>query len=137
MRNNGVRKAQAALEYMMIIGMVLVILMPMVISIFQQIETVSRSRHAEIAALRISSTASNIYAQGPGAKSTINIFLPDGYSNMSYVSGNVILIKVYIPGGFNDVVKISTANLTGTLPADSGYKQITLEMLQNGTVMVG
>jgi uncharacterized protein (UPF0333 family) len=135
-RNSLPKKAQAALEYMMIIGFVLVILTPMVISIFQQIEVVSRSRQAEIAALRISSTANNLYAQGPGAKSTISVFLPDGYSSMSYVSGNVILIKVYIPGGFNDVVKISTANLTGSLPADSGYKLLALEMLQNGTVLV-
>lgn len=78
--HNKPRKAQAAMEYMMIIGMVLIILTPMVISIFQQIGVVSRSRQAEIAALQISSTANNLYAQGPGAKSTINIFLPDGYS---------------------------------------------------------
>ncbi len=130
-------KAQAALEYMMVIGLVLIILTPMVISVFQQIAVASRSRQAEIAAMQISSAANNLYAQGPGAKSTIDIFLPDGYSSQSYVSGNIVLIKVYVPGGFNDALKISNANLTGSLPADSGYKQLTLEMLQNGTVMVG
>ncbi len=40
------RKSQAALEYMMIIGLVLIILTPIVSSVYQQISVISRSRHA-------------------------------------------------------------------------------------------
>ncbi len=128
-------KSQAALEYMLIVGLVLAILAPLVLYVYQQAEVSTRMQQAEVAVNAIAAAADNLYAQGPGAKSTINVFLPAGYSGGS-VSNRTVNIKVFISSTYADVIALSKANLTGSLPASSGYKQIVLEMLSSGLVNV-
>ncbi len=127
-------KAQAALEYMMIVGMVLLILVPIVLYAYQQNEISIRTSQARLAASQISSAADSLHAQGPGAKTFIDVFLPSGYGSQSYASGNTIDLKIQTPAGMNDIIEITKANLTGSLPADSGYKRVYLVMLGTGEV---
>lgn len=129
-------KAQAALEYMMIVGMVMTILVPIVLYSYQYNETTTRASQASLAASQISSAADSLYAQGPGAKASLDVFLPSGYSAQSYASGNILDIKVYTPSGFNDFLETTKANLTGSLPAESGQKRILLVMLDSGQVNI-
>ncbi len=137
MKNNmGVRRGQAALEYMMIIGMVLIILTPMIYYAYQQNETAIRSSQARLAASRIASAADSVYAQGPGARAYLDVLLPSGYSQQSFVSENVVNIRVSTPAGINDVIQIAKANMSGSLPAEPGYKRIYFTMLDSGQVNV-
>lgn len=130
------RKAQAALEYMMIIGIAMLILVPIILYSYQQNETAMRINQAKLAATQISASAGSLYAQGPGAKTTLDIFLPAGYSAQSYASGNIVNIKVYTPAGSNDVIEITRANMSGSLPSDSGYRRIFMTMLDSGYVNI-
>lgn len=129
-------KAQAAMEYMMIIGIALVILAPIISYAYQQNEVAIRTSQGNLAASQISAAADSLYAQGPGAKTSLDIFLPSGYRAQSYASGNVLDIKVLTPAGLNDIIEITKANLTGTLPADSGYRRILLVTLDSGQVNI-
>ncbi len=130
------RKAQAALEYMMVVGMVLIILAPIIYYSYQQNEIAIRASQAKLAASRISSAADSIYAQGPGAKTFLDILLPAGYSPQSFVSGNIINIRVYTAAGLGDFVETTRANMSGFLPGDSGYRRIYLMMLDSGHVNI-
>lgn len=124
-------KGQTGLEYMIIIAIILAIIIPMASYIWQQNEVVTRTRQAEITANSIASAADSLWAQGPGSKTTLNIFLPDGYSQTeSKLSGRLILLKIYTPAGYNDAIAITKANITGSLPSDSGYKQLKLEVAE-------
>lgn len=131
-----VRKAQAAVEYMMIIGIVLVILTPIVSYSYQYNETSVRTGQAMLAVSKLTSAADSLYAQGPGAKTTMDIFLPPGYLEQSFVSENTMDIKISTPSGINDIVKITKANLTGSLPKEPGYKRIILVTLESGQVNI-
>lgn len=130
------KKAQASVEYMTIIAIVMIILMPIIFYAYQQNETAIRTSQASLAASRISSAADNLYAQGLGAKTSLDIFLPAGYSSQSFASGNIINIKVYTPSGINDVIRVTKANLTGSLPSEPGYKRIYFVMLDSGYVNI-
>ena len=128
------RKAQAALEYMMIVGLVLVILAPIVLYAYQQNEISVRTSQARLAVSQISAAADSLYAQGPGAKTFIDVFLPSGYGSQSFISDGIIALKIQTPAGTNDIIEVTKANLTGSLPADSGYRRIYLVMLGTGQV---
>lgn len=128
-------KSQAALEYMLIVGIVLAFLVPLILYVFQQAEISTRMQQAEVAVNTIAMAADNLYAQGPGAKSTINVFLPNGYGGGN-ISNRTVIIKVFLISGSTDIVAVSKANLTGSLPKEPGYKQITLELLSNGMINV-
>lgn len=129
-------KAQSALEYMMIVGTVLLIMAPIVYYAYQYNETAVRTSQARLAASRISAAAESLYAQGPGAKMALDVFLPAGYSAQSYASGNILDIKINTPAGFNDVLEVTKANFTGSLPGESGYRRIFLVMLDSGGVNI-
>jgi len=123
-------KGQGATEYMMIIAMVIVSVFLLSNYVYNQSEIEMRSRQANVAANAIVKTADNLYAQGPGAKTTINVYFPVGYTpQQSRISGKGILLKIYTPAGYEDVVAFSKANLTGALPTSSGYKVLRLELV--------
>lgn len=128
-------KCQAALEYMLIVGIILASLTPLMLYVFQQTEISTRMQQAEVAVNTIAAKADNLYAQGPGAKSTINVLFPSGYGGGT-VSGRTVAIKVFLTNAYSDVVAVSKANLTGSLPNEPGYKQIVLETLLSGVVNV-
>lgn len=129
-------KAQAALEYMMITVMAMIILVPIIFYAYQQNEISMRVSQAKLAAFRISASADSLYAQGPGAKASLDILLPSGYSAQSFASGNIIDIKVYTPAGLNDIIEVARANLSGSLPSQPGYRRIFLAMLDSGNVNI-
>lgn len=129
-------KAQVAIEYLAIIGLVLVAISLSAAYIWQQNEITTKVQQAVIAVNTISAAADNLYAQGPGAKTTIDVFFPSGYdSSLSYVSDNYIILKIYTAAGYTDVLAITKANVTGSLPEEDGLKVLTLETI-NGYVQI-
>ncbi len=125
-------KAQSAIELMMIVGAVLAIIIPLSAYIWQQNEIATRTRQAEIAANIIAAEANSLYAQGPGARSTISVYFPAGYdSTKSSVSNRIVKISVFTPSGVSDFIAVSKANMTGTLPVNPGYRVLKLEMLSS------
>jgi len=123
-------KAQVALEYFMLIGIVIGAISIISAYVWQQNEVSTRLQQATIAVNAISATADNLYAQGPGAKTTINVFFPVGYTpSLSSISNRRIVLKIYTPIGYSDVLGITKANVSGSLPTTNGLKVLTLETI--------
>jgi len=90
-------KAQVAVEYLAIVGIVLTIISFLAAYIWQQNEVSTRINQAQIAVSTIAGAADNVYAQGPGAKSNINVFFPNGYEpSESYIENKTILLKILL-----------------------------------------
>ncbi len=124
--------AQISFEYMAIVALALAILIPLSFFVFNHSETQTRSKQAEIAVNSLTTAADSLYAQGRGAKTTLQIFLPDGYDyQKSFISNRTISIKVNTANGAFDVVGKTRGNVSGTLPSRSGYKDFVLEMWEN------
>ena len=129
-------RGQVALEFMIIVGVALSIITLFAAYSWTRNEIATRSNQADIAANAIASAADQLYAQGPGAKTKISIFLPIGYnSTKSSISNKVVRIAFSSPAGPGEAIASSKANLIGTLPSDTGYKILTLELI-GGSVQI-
>ncbi len=124
-------RGQASLEYFTMIGIVIIAVSILAGVAWQDNETSTRVQQAHIAANAIASTADNLYAQGPGARSTLNILVPSGYSRTgSSISNKQVIFSINTPGGFMHVVALTKANITGDPPSSSGLKFIVLETIE-------
>ncbi len=125
-------KGQTAFEYMAIVALVLAILLPLSVFVFNQAESQTRGKQAEIAVNSIANAADVLYAQGAGAKTTLEVYLPTGYSGKdSSIASKTISIKYFLGKDLIEASAATRANITGKMPATGGYKIFSLEMLGN------
>src|SRR3990172_3259825 len=121
-------KAQVALEYAIVLGLIIAAVGIFYAYVYEQQQIETGSRQAEIAANTIKTAADNLYSQGPGAKTQVNVFFPNNYiPEKSNLSGKRILIKISILKGETDIVAFTRGNISGSLPNLSGTKVLTLE----------
>jgi len=125
-------KAQVALEYLILVGTIIGFISIVSAYVWQQNEVSTRLQQATIAINSITTAANTVYAQGPGAKTTVSVMLPVGYKpSLSYISENkTIVLKIYTPAGYSDIVGITKANVSGSLPTSEGLKILTFETIE-------
>ena len=129
-------KSQAAVEYMVIIAIALVIATPIIYYSLTEANTEVKLNEINSALNDLKNTAETIYTLGPGSKDYIPITLPEGIESVS-ISGKEILFKLRIFEGTSDVFIITKANVTGNIPITKGIHYIQLEMLESGVVLIG
>jgi uncharacterized protein (UPF0333 family) len=123
------RRAQAAFEYMIIVGIVIVFLIPVwtyISGVQYRTSTELSLSYAKNAATRIASTADLVYSQGPPAKVNVKIFMPEGVTDVN-ITNRTIEIKVRIGAINSSVFAESDAQLNGTLPLTHGNYWISVE----------
>ncbi len=131
-------RGQAAVEYMTIIAIVLAILLPLTIYVWQTNASSTGVNQAQIAADKIANTATNQWAQGIGSKTRIYVYFPPGYnsakSGFSYSAAtqkSTVRLNLNIPGGNTDVISVASANITGTMPSSPGYAYLDMANIGN------
>lgn len=122
-------KAQVALEYIIIVGIVLAFLIPvwsyLAAANTQASESLAASQ-AQAAAQKIASAADLVYTQGPPSQIKTEVFFPNGMSGAS-LNDSTVIIQVYSAGSVSDVVATSLANFTGSIPQSAGLYQLTIK----------
>lgn len=129
----GLMKAQTAMEYMIIVGIVLAFMLPLWIYVTtsqQRITTELSITYGKNAIDQIVSAADLVYSQGPPAKVTISVYIPSGIDNIT-ITGNVIIMKVRVDSRLSDLVAVSNTQLNGTLPVSEGTYDIDIEAVDN------
>jgi hypothetical protein len=71
-----------------------------------------------------------VYSQGSPAKLSVQIYVPDDIYNIS-LNNRTILFRIKTSAGITDVYYITIANLTGSIPTNSGYYIMTLTAHEN------
>ena len=126
---SGRSKAQVAMEYVIIIGFVAVITLPLVI-IFQthSKETTSEINSAQIYQIskRISDAAETVFYLGEPSKITIKTYFPKGIESTS-IGSNEIVFKVKLGSKSDEIVVYTPINITGSLSTHEGVHYITIE----------
>lgn len=121
----------------MIIILLLVVLIPVIYLGLRDIQATSQVSQAKIAVDTIAEAANRIYAQGPGSKTTIQIYLPNGV-NYANLTGKEVNYNVILPGGgTTDVFALARGNVTGSLPTSVGTHILTVSMNSSGIVLIG
>ncbi len=129
------KKAQAAIEYVILISILMVFLIPIIDYALNESVTSVRVNQLENSARRIAKAVNTVYALGPGTVEIVTVTFPTGIESTA-VTGNEILLNVTIYGSYSDVHYPTKANVSGWLPTNPGTYRIAIKMLNNLTVDV-
>ena len=121
-------KAQAAVEYLIIVGVSIIILLPLVV--YSNEMVINHNEETKIslaknAVKKIGENADWVYSQGQPAKLGIQVYFPEGIDQSS-ISNNTVLLKMRTRGGISDVYQITTGTLNGSIPSNSGYYTVSI-----------
>ncbi|NYZ78652.1 hypothetical protein H0N99_00730 [Candidatus Micrarchaeota archaeon] len=130
------RTGQVGIEYMAILVLFLIILIPVMYIGMMDIQIEGQTSQARIAVDSIADTADRVYAQGPGTTTTVEVYLPAGINYASF-SNREVNINLYLPtGSSTDVYALSRGNLTGTMPTLPGRHVLVVTMNSTGNVTI-
>lgn len=129
-RDNKVKsKAQVAMEYMILVGFLVVITIPLILVYNTQYKGTNQqiiSNQADQLGQKIIDTAESIYYLGQPSKTTIKAYMPKQIDNITII-GNEITFNVIVSGGIDEVVKLSNVPMNGTLKSSAGMHYITIQ----------
>lgn len=128
------KKSQVSQEYIIIVGFVAVLTIPMLLVYYTYAtDTSDKIRAEQIAhvAKKIVDASDSVYYLGEPSQTTIKVYIPERIAEAS-VNGREIVFKVRTGTSVSDIVQISSANMTGTLPASQGLYYIRIKAAENG-----
>lgn len=123
------KKAQVAMEYMILVGFLMVITIPLILVYNTQYRGTSQqiiSNQASQIGQKIVDAAESIYYLGQPSKTTLKIYMPEKIENIS-VGNYEITFFILARGGLSEVVKLSDVPINGTLPSTAGMHYITIQ----------
>lgn len=128
------KSGQAATEYMIVIGISMLLLTPVIIignNAVIDLKYRTDSIVAREAVDEITEISTIVYSQGAPAKITKSIRFPQNIISTS-ISDKIIRIEMRYRSASNDVFSIVDFNVTGTLPTTPGNHKISIEAISYG-----
>ena len=132
--DNAKKEAQISVEYLVIIGFVTVITIPLIIIYY----TFTQESNEEIASSQISQivkkvvdAAESVYYVGEPSQTTLRINVPDGVVSADLSSGKEVVFRIRSGKGEADIVQTTSVNISGSLPVNKGTYAITLKAMSN------
>ncbi len=126
-------KGQVAVEYLIIISVALIILLPLSLYINQSLigyRDETKISRAWNAVNKLGENADWVFSQGPPAKKTIEIYIPDDVDEISF-DNKTVLFRVKTSAGISDVFYVTVPELKGSLPEYGGYYFVSLTAFSN------
>jgi len=135
------QKSQVSMEYLAIIGFVVVVVAVLVtISMFysKQVNDQVIINQVDRLAKELVDTSEKVYYWGPPSKITIKSYIPASVDSIS-IANNEIVFKVSTQHGSSDVAYKASVNITGAIDNSQGLRRILVEsrdgfVLINGTL---
>ena len=121
-------KAQAAVEFLIIVSVALMIILPVTFYAKQSLigyKDDTKISLAENTVKKLGESVDWVFSQGPPAKLTLEIYIPNDVNEIS-LDNKTILFKVKTSAGVSDVFYETVAPLNGSLPITSGYYFVSL-----------
>jgi len=122
-------KSQISVEYLLIIGFVVVITIPLVVIYYTYTadskEEIISSQLDQIAR-KIVDVADSVYSLGSPSQTTIKVFIPGQITGAS-LDNREVLFNLSTRSGTSGIVKVSSVDLTGELPITQGLFTITIK----------
>lgn len=130
------RRGQVSLEYVILIGILLVILIPIFYySLTTSSEKVKLSQ-AENTVLTLSKAVEEVYSLSPGTKKYVWLSIPGGVQE-ARITGSEITLVVGVAGKSSDYTAFTKAIVVGNIPTEKGVYRIPVELLESGVVQIG
>lgn len=126
------RQGQVSLEYMAIIGLALLISTPLMIEVqdsSRELQNSFDNALVQNALDSIEEGASLVHTQGPPAKTTFDVRLPEGIEATN-VTDKYVLIERRVSGATSDFFVGFDFNVDGSIPSNAGVHTIKAEAEQ-------
>lgn len=131
---SGKSRGQVSIEYMVIIGFVTIITIPLIIIYHTFVkdsrEEISSNQILQLAK-KIVDASESVYYHGEPSQTAIRVNVPDGITAVDLSYGYELVFKIQTGGGSSDIVQRSLVNITGSLPIDEGIYTITVKAISN------
>lgn len=131
-------RGQVAIEYLILMGMAVLIVMPLLIIYFSQSLELSDQTNAALAERSINQIAeasTTVYYLGAPSSRTVNVEFPKNIVS-SELQGQLIVLRLDSASGDYDYTAASATNLTGDFNVTPGPHVIRLTALDNDSVEV-
>lgn len=131
-------RAQAAMEYLMIMGFAMLMLVPLfslVSSYTYRSKIDLRINAMEDSLQNLAESSDMVYFQGYPAKITTDFYVPEGIVSTN-ITEHYFYASVQTDAGPTDLASYTSANLTGSLPDSPGSYSVKVKMIQGGVVNV-
>ena len=122
---------QAAFEYIVIVGIVMMMLIPIwsyLIAVNGQATQSLYISQAQTAAQKLTSAAELVYTQGPPSQITLDVYIPKGLSGSSILN-RTIVFNLYFDNGVTDVVSTTFVPINGSIPSSEGLYKFVVKAL--------
>jgi hypothetical protein len=131
------KKAQVGVEYLIIIGLVTFVVSGILLMAFYYSNTSQdtlKVNQLESFGNKIISSAETVFYYGSPAKSTINVYLPEGVSSIEIIDNNLV-IGLQTNSGLTKRAFTSKVPISGSLSIGYGLKKIKLEATESGVII--
>jgi hypothetical protein len=121
-------KAQTAIEYYTIVGIGLIILLPLSVYVYGLLNNYgddTKLSLARDAVNKLGESADWVFSQGPPAKLTLEVYIPEGVQNTD-LNNNMILLQVKTSSGVTDIYYTTICPLIGSIPTESGHHTFSI-----------
>ncbi|MFH1200188.1 MAG: hypothetical protein V1708_03915 [Candidatus Micrarchaeota archaeon] len=131
-------RGQAAMEYLMMMGLALAMLIPIW---FYVNTTLSSTRgemqatYAKVAVSKLRDAADAVYIQGPPARLYLELVFPDNIGSAT-VGSHEIMLRLQTPGGLSDVYSVTIGEVQGSLPTRGGLVRVLVKAEEGNYVNV-
>lgn len=122
------RKAQVSMEYLVIVGFVAVIVIPMIIIFYtyaDRTEDEVISNQVNKIGLKIGDAAEAVYYLGEPSRTRIRAYFPKNINNIS-IGNNEVTFIVHTKDGVDHIVIYTTVPVQGDMDTHSGYHNINI-----------
>lgn len=131
-------KAQIGMEYMTIVVFLTVIIVPLILLYYTQYEGTNeqiRGNQADQIARKVIDAAETVYYLGAPSKTTVKVYIPQQIENITVgnndndVGNNdkELVFFMRTRQGIDEVVRMSSVNINGSISGSFGIKYITVE----------
>ena len=122
-------KSQISVEYLMVMGFVVLLTVPLIIIYYNFTSDSSyeiiTSQVFQIAT-KIVDAAESVYFLGSPSQTTIKVYIPAQIAGAS-LDNKEVLFNITTRSGNSEIVQVSSVDLTGELPITQGLHTITLK----------
>ena len=132
MRKRGV-KGQFSMEFLIVLGFAFLMTIPLIALFYQQSDNLNKDisgSQIDKVASEIRDAADEVFYLGSPSKKTITVYIPKEVDVITIVN-NTIIFAVTSSGNDYEVVKWSSANLTGSITPSVGIHHVSAESYDN------
>ena len=124
------KSAQVGMEYMMVVGLALLMIMPLVVIYGYEKESIKdqvSDQQAHNIARKMSDAAETVYYLGKPSKTTLKVYMPHRIDSAIITPYNEIIFNYRTTSGLRNTTPVlCPINITGTITTNPGLQYITL-----------